>query len=204
LLAYLPDYMASTVWTAVALAVVPALLALAAPGGALPALAIGALAITAFAVIAPRTLPLIWNTHLLLGGRARQLDESSAWIAANVPPGAVVVTDVHLLARWMADAGAPLVDLRHVVEPDMGYESRALTNPATRQFEAIFETRRFFYAPWIFVERIEALPGPVYFVMRTDRMGRSTVRLGAPFDRVAWEQHDGWMAGRLPRAEAGR
>ena len=200
----LPDDTVRSLWAAIGLAVGPALLALATPSVALPALAAVALALTVAATLVPRALPLIWNTHLLLGGRARQLDESTDWIAANVPPGAVVVTDVHLLARWMADRGAPPVDLRHVIEPDMRYEARALTNPATRQYEAIFGTRRFFYAPWIVVEDIEALPGEVYFVMRTDRLTRSTVQLGAPFDRVEWERHDGWMAGRLPRPEAGR
>ena len=195
---------ARSVWAAVGLAVGPALLALATPSAALPALAAAALALTVAATVVPRALPLLWNPHLLLGGRARQLDEASAWITANLPPGAVVVTDVHLLARWMDDQGAPPVDLRHVIEPDMRYEARALTNPATRQYEAIFGTRRFFYAPWIVVEDIEALPGEVYFVMRTDRLTRSTVQLGAPFDRVEWERHDGWMAGRLPRPEPAR
>ncbi|HSQ00022.1 MAG TPA: hypothetical protein VL049_22590, partial [Candidatus Dormibacteraeota bacterium] len=143
---------------------------------------------------------LLPTTHLYLGAKARMLDEAMAWVlAARLPAGGVVVTDDHLLGIWMADyAPAAHTDVRHLVTPDMADE-RHLADPATRQSEIMFHPSRFVYAPWIELSDVEALPGPVLFVMRGD-IQRTNLLAEPPLDRVQWlEKHEDWLAGRLVR-----
>jgi hypothetical protein len=140
------------------------------------------------------------TTHLFLGGQARMLDESMAWILAQrLPPDGVVVTDHHLLGVWMADyAPAAHTDVRHLITPEMAYD-RNLANPATRQAEIMFHPSRFAYAPWIDLADVAKLPGEVLVVMRED-IQRTNLLSEPPLDRVEWlEKHDTWIGGRLRR-----
>ena len=182
-----------------------ALLLLAAVGGCLASAALARVArraaVTALlATAAAIGWALLPTTHLYLGTQARRLDESMAWLrAAHLPAGTVVVTDHHLLAIWMADyAPETPVDIRHLITPDMVYDSN-LANPATRQPEIMFGPSRFVYAPWISAEQVAALPGEVVVVMRRD-IHRTDVLVAPPFDRVEWlATGDDWQAGRLRR-----
>jgi hypothetical protein len=145
-------------------------------------------------------VPLLPSTHLFNGDEARQYDASARWIAAQVPQGGTVVTDEHLLGIWLAEYAPQLhVDVRHLVTPDMLYQIRTLTNPATRQFEEFFGTSRFFYAPWIFADEIASLPGDVFFVMRGDPSPHPRNLSAPPFDRVEWLIAGDWVGGRLVR-----
>ena len=157
---------------------------------------------TLVAASAAGVVPLLPSTHLLLGDQARQLDECVRWIAsAHVPRDGVVVTDQHLLGIWLAERAPGLrVDVRHLVTPDMLYEVKTLANPARRQFETVFGTARFSYAPWIFTEEIASLPGDVFFAMRTDVAGDRVRVLPEPlFDRIEWLVKRNWLGGRLIR-----
>lgn len=156
----------------------------------------------AVAVAAAGIWPLLPTTHLYIGDHARQLDQIIVWMRAELPPGTVVVTDQHILDRWLTGhAPAVDVDVRHLVQPDMMYETRTLTNPATAQFARFFGSGRYFYAPWIFQEDIVALPGEVAFVMRTDSPHRAQNLSQPPFDQVDWTINgDRWVGGRLRRA----
>lgn len=149
--------------------------------------------------------PLLPTTHLYIGDHARQLGEIVGWIETALPRGTVVVTDQHLLNRWLSARAPELqVRVRQIVQPDMQHEMRALTNPATRQFEIFFGTKRYFYAPWIFREEIVSLPGEVAVVMRTDSTHRVQALSGPPFDAVDWTvSGDKWIGGRLRRGPRG-
>jgi hypothetical protein len=183
---------------AVASCAVCALLALRSGRAATAAMLGAAVGIAALTALAPERLPLLFRTRLFLG-EALDLDANARWIGSAVPPGSVVVTDQHLLRIWMERyTPAVRVDVRHVVQPDTLYEARALTDPATPQFEKLFRSRRFYYAPWIFPEEIIRLPGDVYFVMRTDSHHRAQALTDPPFDRVEWLiTEENWMGGRL-------
>ena len=182
-----------------------AVLLLVAVAGCLAAAALAhaarrAAAIALLATAAAIGWALLPTTHLYLGNQARLLDESMAWLrAAHLPAGTVVVTDHHLLAIWIADyAPETPVDIRHLITPDMVYDSN-LANPATRQPEIMFGPSRFVYAPWISAEQVAALPGEVVVVMRRD-IHRTDVLVAPPFDRVEWlATGDDWQAGRLRR-----
>lgn len=165
-----------------------------------------AAAVLTIAVAAAGAWPLFSTTHLHIGDHEQQLDEVVAWMRADLPRGAVVVTDQHILDLWLT-THAPGVDadVRHLVQPDIAYEMGTLTNPATRQFARFFETKRYFYAPWIFPEDITSLPGEVAFVMRTDTPHRVDNLSRPPFDRVDWVvSGDRWVGGRLRPAPAAR
>lgn len=180
-------------------------LLLAVGGACLAAAAVAPVArrvatIALLAVAAAIGWALLPTTHLYLGNQARLLDESMAWLrAARIPAGAVVVTDHHLLAIWMADYAPDMpLDIRHLITPDMVYD-RNLANPATRQPEIMFGPSRFVYAPWIAPEDVAALPGEVFAVMRRD-IHRTNVLAEPPFDRVEWLATGAdWQAGRLRR-----
>lgn len=184
-----------------AVAVLAAGLAHVAPRLGRGALLAGAAALSLYAAFAPWPVSLIRSTNLVLGPQARELEACARWIAANVPPGAVVVTDQHLLHLWMADHAPDVhADVRHLVQADMLFEAEALTNPATPQFERLFRTARFHYAPWIFRDELDDLPGPVFVLLRTDSPNRLPSMSDPPFDRTEWlTTAPRWRAGRLPR-----
>jgi hypothetical protein len=147
------------------------------------------------ALAAPALVP---RTRMFLGHEARLLDELVRWIEdAGVPAGATVVTDYPLLNVWRERHAPQLdVDVRFLAAPDMVYEVTTLTNPATRQRERLFGTKRFAYAPWIMVEDVRALPGDVYFVLRRRDSRRQDLD-DPPFDQVEWLVEKDWRAGRL-------
>jgi hypothetical protein len=199
-LAHLDDSAASLLIAAVGLCVVAAILAFVSKRVALMTLVGASAAAMLLAMVAPREVPLFTRTNLLLGDHARQLDECVRWIGSNVPDRGVVVTDQHLLGIWLSERAPGIqVDVRHLVTPETLYEAQTLTNPATRQFDALFNTSRFFYARWIFSEEIASLPGEVFFVLRRDPSPRPRDLSAPPFDRIEWLVKGDWLGGRLIR-----
>jgi hypothetical protein len=198
---WVEPWVAAVLTASAAACVLAAGVALASPRAARGSLLASAAALSLFAAVAPSSISLMRTTHLQLGDDAHDLADCARWIETTVPPGAVVVTDQHLLRVWMA-AHTPRIhaDVRHLVQADMLFEARALTNPATPQFEEIFHTARFYYAPWIFREELAALPGPVYVLMRTDSPNRLPSLEEPPFDRIDWlTERPRWRGGRLRR-----
>jgi hypothetical protein len=201
-LAHLDPWMTVLVFVSVAVCVAAAVVGFAAREAAATTLVVATAAITLVSIAAPRALPLLKSTDLLLGDQARQLDEGVAWIARELPDGGVVITDQHLVGVWLATYAPDLhVDIRHVVTPDMFYELQRLANPATRQFQTVFGTTKFHYARWIFLEDIGSLPGPVFFLLKADPSPRTRDLTEAPLDRVDWVVKGSWLGGQLRRDE---
>lgn len=190
--AFLLDRVTAIVWVASTVGCVAA----AVVAGASKRAAI----VTLLSVAALAAPPLIPSSRMFLGHDARLLDELVDWIGeSGIPPGATLVTDYPLLEIWRARRAPHLdVHIRFLAAPDMVYEATKLTNPATKQIERLFGTKRFAYAPWIMIEDVPALPGDVYFVLKRRDSRRNDLD-APPLDQVEWSVEKDWRAGRWVR-----
>ena len=147
-------------------------------------------------------LPPLPNLRLLLGDQARVLDEiGESLAAADLPRGAIVVTDYSLLSIWLTRHRPELeLDVRFLWPPDMRYELETLVNPATGQLRAFTQTRRFFYAPWLTLDELAALPGDAYLVLRVENSRRHDLDQ-PPLRDVEWSFEGRWRGGRLRRGD---
>ncbi len=147
--------------------------------------------------------PLLPTTRMFLGHEAQLLDELVSWIeTSGAPAGATVVTDYPLLEIWRAKRAPHLdVDIRFLAAPDMIYEATTLTNPATKQLDRLFGTKRFTYAPWIMIDEVASLPGDVYFVLRRQYSRRKDLD-DPPLNQVEWLVEKDWRGGRWLRRSA--